>query len=243
MRILGVIPARYASSRLPGKPLADIQGKPMIQWVYEACKQAAIFDELYVATDDTRIKNAVYGFRGDVIMTAASHRNGTERVSEALQSIEKTFDVVINIQGDEPFLNPNHLFTLAKAFRKPEINIASLYRNCDVHNDYQSSSVVKVVTDESDKAIYFSRAPIPYHRDTELKTFKKHIGLYAFRPSILPELIALPPSPIEQAENLEQLRWIFFGHQIQMLAVEGESLSVDTADDLEQARQIAKEKI
>lgn len=243
MKILGVIPARYASSRLPGKPLEEIDGKPMIQWVYEACQKAGIFSHLTVATDDDRIDKAVRKFGGQATMTSSTHRNGSERVSEVLAVIQDSFDIVINVQGDEPFLDPDHLLALAKAFRNPDVNIASLYRVSDDIELWKMDSVVKLVTDEADKALYFSRSPIPYSDRDIPQHFKKHIGLYAFRAELLPDLVSLPPCELEIAEKLEQLRWLYHGHDIQMVEVSGESLSVDTPEDLERAQQIAKGKI
>jgi 3-deoxy-manno-octulosonate cytidylyltransferase (CMP-KDO synthetase) len=229
---------------LPAKALADIAGKPMIQWVYEACKTSGLFDVLIIATDHEKIYEASKSFGANVRMTSADHHNGTERIAEVVEKENLEVDVVVNIQGDEPFIQSKPIEALVQAFARPDTRIASLYREVDDTTLFSNPSIIKVVTDKQDVAIYFSRSPIPFHREEPTSsTFKKHIGLYAFRPSTLLELVKLPMSDLERLESLEQLRWLEHGYQIQMIKTENESISVDTTQDLEKARQIAKGKI
>lgn len=243
--ILGLIPARYASSRFPGKPLADIGGKPMIQRVYEqSCK---ILPFVYVATDDERIFSAVESFGGRVVMTASTHQSGTDRCAEALAIVEKQtnkhFDAVINIQGDEPFISPIQIELLASAFDKESTEIATLVKVADNKQDLFNPNKPKVVISQQGNALYFSRSPIPYLRGIEeaewhLKhKYYNHIGLYGYRSDILGEITKLERGTLEKCESLEQLRWLENGYSIAVMETKLESLSIDTPEDLEALKE------
>ncbi len=239
MNIIGIIPARYASTRFPGKPLAVINGKSMIQRVYEQANLSKSISKIIVATDDERIASHVESFGGAVCMTSPKHNSGTERCFEVVDTIKDVeFDVVINIQGDEPYIDPTQIDLLASCFSKKEIQIATLIKKIHQNNELLSPNVVKVVTDNSKKAVYFSRSPIPYVRGTEQDEwvtkhdFYKHIGIYAYRKDILKSIVALPVSNLEKAESLEQLRWIENGFSISTELTNFESIAVDTPDDL-----------
>jgi len=243
--ILGIIPARYASTRFPGKPLADIQGKPMIQWVYERC--ASIFEHLYVATDDYRIVNAVNSFGGKAILTGDGHSSGTERCLEAYEIIKKQldseFDLIVNIQGDEPMVNPEQLEELISCFNFRGAEIATLIHPLDEAEDPENRDIVKVVVDNTFKAIYFSRLPIPYNRDksTEI-TYYKHIGIYTYTPAALNAICSLSPSMLEKAESLEQLRWLENGYSIQTKVTKYKNTGVDSPADIEKVRGLLRKK-
>ncbi len=240
MKILGLIPARYASTRFPGKPLVDINGKTMIMRVYE--QSAKAFEFVYVATDDKRIFDHVNSYGGKAIMTSASHASGTDRCAEALDLISKElnseFDVVVNIQGDEPFVNPLQLELLVSCFDDENAQISTLVKVITNNNDIFDSNKPKVVLDKNNFAIYFSRSPIPFLRNinqidwANKNNYYKHIGLYAYRTNILHEIIKLPLSKLEIAESLEQLRWIENGYNISAKITDIETLSIDTPDDL-----------
>jgi 3-deoxy-manno-octulosonate cytidylyltransferase (CMP-KDO synthetase) len=241
MKILGVIPARYASTRFPGKPLALISGKPMIQHVYEKVSATAIINYATVATDDKRIFDAVISFGGNAIMTSSSHPNGTSRCHETVNILENKnmhFDAVINIQGDEPFIKPRQIELVAKQFRNQDIQIATLAKKLENQDELFSPNVVKVVFDNNFKALYFSRNPVPFVRNKDKQewmknhTFYKHIGIYGFRKDILKKLTRLPESKLEKAENLEQLRWIENGYSINLEITDMESFGIDTPEDL-----------
>lgn len=248
MRILGIIPARYASTRFPGKPLAEILGKPMIQWVYE--RTAMVFENVYVATDDDRIKSAVLAFGGKVVMTSTNHQSGTDRCAEALATLEKStnlkFDVVVNIQGDEPFIQPEQLRKVASCFNDSKVQIATLVKPFSQAEDISNPNSPKVIINPKGDAIYFSRSIIPFIRGKEKPdwqthhVFYKHIGLYAYRTDVLNELTKLAQSPLELAESLEQLRWIENGYRIRVEKTDMETLSVDTPEDLERVKEFAK---
>lgn len=242
-RFIGIIPARYASSRLPGKPLACIGDKTLVEHVYT--RAAAVLPDVTVATDDERIADAVKAFGGNVVMTSACHRSGTERCAEAAASVASDSDVVVNIQGDEPFLEAEHLQLLMECFDDPATSIATLATRFDPCLGFEvlfSPDTPKVVFDAGFNALYFSRSIIPYVRDADWRqwldraTFYTHVGLYAYRASTLRELVALPPSPLEEAERLEQLRWLSAGYRIRVAVTDKRSLSVDTPADLEAAR-------
>lgn len=240
--ILGLIPARYGSTRFPGKPLADIGGKPMIQRVYEQATK--VLKYVYVATDDERIENAVRQFGGKVIMTSSKHQSGTDRCTEALNKVEategKTFEVVINIQGDEPFIDPSLLEILSGCFMSSMTEIATLVKPLVNTKDLFDPNKPKVIFNPKYEAIYFSRSPIPYLRQFPQQEWASnhnyylHIGLYGYRSDILREITNLPPSTLELAESLEQLRWIENGYTISVRTTTHESVSIDTPDDLEQ---------
>jgi 3-deoxy-manno-octulosonate cytidylyltransferase (CMP-KDO synthetase) len=240
MRIIGVIPARYKSSRLEGKPLADIHGKSMVQHVYERAKRSSALDDLLVATDDDRIRDTVLAFGGKAMMTGAAHRSGTDRVAEVVSGMDA--DIVVNIQGDEPMLDPAMLTELVEPFRRgTEAGIVTLKKRVLHESDFDDPGVVKVVTDPTGYAFYFSRSLIPFPRVRTPKfAVFEHLGLYAYKREALMRLAALPPSDLEEIEGLEQLRALENG--IRILVVETasrqEMLSVDTQADLERARQL-----
>lgn len=239
-KVLGLIPARYASTRFPGKPLADIGGKPMIQRVYEqSCKVLPI---VYVATDDVRIADAVKAFGGNVVMTSDSHPSGTDRCYEALTKVceieGRTFCAVVNIQGDEPFIQPEQIELLASAFDDNSVEIATLIKPVESSIDLFNPNKPKVVISDSCNALYFSRSPIPYFRGVEESEWHKrheyynHIGLYGYRADVLASITKLPKGVLESCESLEQLRWLENGYTIKALQTHLESLSVDTPEDL-----------
>lgn len=240
LNFIGIIPARYASSRFPGKPLADIKGKPMIRRVYEQASKA--FENVYVATDDNRIESTVKAFGGKVVMTSPHHKSGTDRCAEAVDIVEsnerKRFDVVLNIQGDEPFIDPEQLKQVSACFDEENTQIASLVKAIHSPDDLFDPNRPKVVINARHEAVYFSRSVVPYIRGVQEKEwisrhqFYMHIGLYGFRRDILPELTRLSQSPLELAESLEQLRWIENGFRIKMRITEFESFGIDTPDDL-----------
>lgn len=243
MKYIGIIPARYASSRFPGKPLADMKGKTMIQRVYERVKD--VLDAVCVATDDTRIEQAVKAFGGNVVMTSNQHRSGTDRCYEAYQKVGKGYNIIVNIQGDEPFIHPEQIQTLKNCFDAETTAIATLAKPFQADGDFESTlfnpNSPKVVFNKDHEALYFSRSIIPYIRGKKYTewlsshTFYKHIGLYAYRAQALKEITQLPPSSLEIAENLEQLRWLENGYKIKVGITEQETIGIDTPADLEKA--------
>ncbi len=239
--VCGIIPARYASTRFPGKPLVDIRGTTMIRRVYEQACKADALSEVWVATDDDRIFEHVKAFGGKVMMTSDLHKTGTDRCREVLQTLErqgKQFDVAINIQGDEPFIDPQQINLVASCFSNPEVQIATLRKAITSSDELFSPNIIKVVCDQKGEALYFSRSPIPYLRGSIEKDwckeniFYKHIGIYAFRSEVLHRVSALPPSTLELSESLEQLRWLEAGISIQVETTLAESHSIDTPEDL-----------
>ncbi|NPA37091.1 MAG: 3-deoxy-manno-octulosonate cytidylyltransferase [Chlorobi bacterium] len=248
-KVLGIIPARYASTRLPGKPLAMIGDKPMIQHVYENCRKTLQY--VYIATDDERIADAVESFGGKVVMTGAYHRSGTERCAEAAKlasAIEKVnFDVIINIQGDEPFFDSEQLNDIQKCFEDRDTQIATLVNEIENNDQIFDEKEAKVILDNDGNAIYFSRSPIPFLQGVEkdkwaeTHTFYRQIGIYGYRPGVLLEIVQLAPTPLEKAESLEQLRWIENGYKIKcgITGIE-ETMCVDTPEDLEKANELYK---
>lgn len=248
MNIAALIPARYASTRLPGKPLAIIGSKPMIQWVYERVN--TVFEHTYVATDDERIAQAVGDFGGRYVLTSPDARSGTDRCAEAIDTLEREqnirFDVVINVQGDEPFISTEPLRRVADAFEQPQVDIATLVKRFGPADDIFNPNTPKVVLNLQSEAIYFSRSVIPHIRGAQPNEwnnkhlFYKHIGLYAYRTQVLRRIAQMPQTPLEQAESLEQLRWIEHGLRIKTIETDAETLAVDTPEDLERACQMAK---
>jgi 3-deoxy-manno-octulosonate cytidylyltransferase (CMP-KDO synthetase) len=244
LHFAGIIPARYASSRFPGKPLVLIGGKPMIQRVYEQSRKS--LDNVWVATDDERISDVVLKFGGKAIMTSPDHPSGTDRCAEAVTRISletgKDIDIVINIQGDEPFIRPEQITLLTECFRDKSVEIATLVRKVEPGEDVFNPNQPKVIIDLKGDAIYFSRAPIPYVRDCEKSdwsrnhVFYKHPGLYAYRSETLKKITSLPRSPLEITESLEQNRWIENGYKIRTAITDWESIGIDTPDDLEKAK-------
>jgi 3-deoxy-manno-octulosonate cytidylyltransferase (CMP-KDO synthetase) len=238
MRVAGFIPSRYGSQRFPGKPLAMIHGKPMIQWVYENAKKCTLLDELWVATDNQEIFDAVKGFGGEVIMTMEEHPSGTDRCLEAYVKSGSTCDVVVNIQGDEPFIKPEMIESLVKLFLRPEVELATLIKKIDSVDTLLNPNKVKVVITADGKVLYFSRSPIPFcnselaHNWAQIHTYYKHIGIYGYRANVLREICHMLPSALEQCESLEQLRWLENGKSIFAAITKFESPAVDSPEDL-----------
>lgn len=242
MKFLGIIPARYASTRFPAKPLANLGGKMVIQRVYE--QVTSVLNDAIVATDDVRIADAVNAFGGKVVMTSTSHKSGTDRCFEAYTKTPGDFDVIINIQGDEPFIQPVQLQTIMDCFKDPQTQIATLVKPfipSDGYDALENVNSPKVVVNKNMQALYFSRSIIPYFRNKDRKdwlaghTYYKHIGLYAYRAEVLREITSLPQSPLEITESLEQLRWLENGYVIKVGISEVETIGIDTPEDLEKA--------
>ena len=240
-----VIPARYASTRLYSKPLLDISGKPMIQWVYENSKQVDRASRIIVATDSQKIIDAVGKFGGEAMMTKENHPSGTDRVAEVAESIEES--IIVNVQGDEPFISPDIINkAIDTVWEKPEINMGSLMKPISSSEELNDTSEVRVVTDKESNALYFTRAIIPFVRgyptDKWLGAsipFFNHVGIYVYRRKFLLKLVTFPPSPLEKIEHLEQLRVLENGFKIRMNIVNETGISVDTEEDLEKARKYA----
>lgn len=231
---VGIIPARYASTRFPGKPLADLGGKPMIQVVYTHVLEAGLHKAV-VATDDERIFQCVKQFQGDVVMTSPLHPSGTDRCGEAAAHLNlDDNDVIINIQGDEPFISKNEIRLLTERFANPNIQIATLVKTFDSADEVQNPNKVKVVIAKNGKALYFSRYPIPFVRDSQCPTptYYQHLGIYAYRYKVLKKLIQLAPSALEQSEKLEQLRWLENGYDIYTAVCDYQGIGIDTPEDL-----------
>lgn len=239
MKFIGIIPARYASTRFPGKPLAMLGGRTVIQRVYE--QATAILDEAYVATDDERIFQAVEQFDGRAIMTRADHKSGTDRIEEAAEKIGTQADVIINIQGDEPFIQKSQIETLMHLFDEPSTQIGTLGKRFESIEAAMNPNSPKIVTDKRGFALYFSRSIIPYVRGKEQSEwlqhfpYLKHLGLYAYRREVLQEVTQLPQSPLEIAESLEQLRWLENGYRIRVGLTNVETVGIDTPEDLQRA--------
>ncbi len=245
MKILGIIPARYESSRFPGKPLIDIKGKSMIQRVYEQAAQSKLINELVVATDDDRIFNHVKQFNGNVMMTSINHTSGTDRCGEVIKKYNN-FDIVINIQGDEPLIRPGQLDDLLLSFKNSDVKIATLVKQMTDINEVLNPNRVKVVLDKNNNGVYFSRSPIPYVAKYNTKewlthsVFWKHIGIYAWRSDVLLKLVNLPKTQIEKTESLEQLRWIYNGYTINTVKTNIETPNIDTPEDVEKVLSLLK---
>jgi 3-deoxy-manno-octulosonate cytidylyltransferase (CMP-KDO synthetase) len=244
MKFTGIIPARYQSTRFPGKPLAMIKEKPMIQWVYENSSKA--LDDVWVATDDDRIIKAVEAFGGNVVKTLPTHQSGTDRCAEAARIVGERvdFDVVINIQGDEPFIKPKQIELLKNCFSDDAVELATLVKKVESEEELFNPNRPKVVVDKQQNALYFSRSPIPYLRgenetDWHLKhKYWAHIGLYAFRADILQQLTKLKQTPLELAESLEQLRWLENDYKIKTAETTFRTIGIDTPEDLTAALQL-----
>jgi 3-deoxy-manno-octulosonate cytidylyltransferase (CMP-KDO synthetase) len=233
-----IIPARYASSRFPGKPLIDIHGKTMIMRVYEQCIRAN-FTEVIIATDDERIQNEALKYNAKVIMTNPKHDNGTQRCAEAATILPANIQNIVNVQGDEPFIAIQTLNEIIACLESENYPIVSFCKFIHDVREINSENVVKVITDKDNKALYFSRSAIPFNRDKiEPNYYKKHIGLYGFKRNILADLVNLPESKLELYEKLEQLRWLENGFAIKMLLTENESLAIDSPEDLDKILSI-----
>jgi 3-deoxy-manno-octulosonate cytidylyltransferase (CMP-KDO synthetase) len=245
MKFIGIIPARYQSSRFPGKPLAIIGNKPMIQWVYENVAKAV--SEVWVATDDERIFEAVESFGGKAIETLSTHQSGTDRCAEAALKIAKEtdFDIVINVQGDEPFIQPKQIELLKSCFSS-DADIATLIKRIETSEELFNPNRPKVVTDNRKNALYFSRSTVPYIRGSEnedwlsKQTFWAHIGMYAYKTDVLQKIAKLKQGELEMAESLEQLRWLENGFKIKTAVTEHQSMGIDTPEDLTEALQLLK---
>ena len=247
MKFIAIIPARYASTRFPGKPLADMGGKPMIQRVYEQVKRAV--HDVWVATDDSRIFETVKAFGGKAVMTSTDHRSGTDRIQEAYSKIGEDFDVVINVQGDEPFIQPEQIESLKECFNSKDVELATLVKPFKKEDGFDvlfNPNSPKVVINKKSEAIYFSRSIVPYIRDAhhtewlDKHIFYKHIGMYAYRVDVLKEITQLPQSSLEKAESLEQLRWIENGYRIRVGYTDVETIGIDTPEDMERAIKLLK---
>ena len=247
MKFVGIIPARYASTRFPGKPLADILGQPMIQRVYERASQ--VLDTVVVATDDQRIYDAVVQFGGRVVMTSENHKTGTDRCYEALTKLPETYDVVINIQGDEPFIAIDQIEALKNCFVSDQIQLATLVKPFDANtsiDELENPNTPKVILSQAGEAICFSRSVIPYLRGVEKSqwaaahTYYKHIGIYAYRTDILAQITKMTQTPIEKAESLEQLRWLENGLHIHVAITHSDNHSIDTPEDLQRVVELMK---
>ncbi len=239
MKIIGIIPARFASTRFPGKPLADIHGKTMIQRVIEQARKSSVLSDVLVATDDERIQKHVLSLGENVMMTHSKHQSGTDRCLEALQKFNKSFDAVINIQGDEPFAEPSQIEALVNLIARNDVQIATLAIKMNDPEALFNHNKVKVVIGENGQALYFSRQAIPYQKGVESKdwlfhfAYYKHIGLYAYKSDVLKQICNFQPSPLEKAESLEQLRWLENGLRIHVALTDIETPAVDTPADLE----------
>lgn len=237
MKVLGIIPSRYGSSRFPGKPLIDLKGKSMIERVYKQAKKCSAFTSVVVATDDERIYNHVIEFGGEVMMTRNDHQSGTERCGEVI-SEWTDYDLIVNIQGDEPLIRPEQLSDLIAVFEDENVEIATLVKAMQNEADIRNPNRIKVVLDSELNGIYFSRSPIPHiantpHEDWLNKTkFWKHIGIYAWRTPILKSILALEPSELEQLESLEQLRWLYNGYKIKTVETFIETPNIDAPEDV-----------
>ncbi len=253
MKFVGIIPARYASTRFPGKPLADIFGKPMIQHVYERASQ--VLETVVVATDDKRIYDAVEAFGGRVVMTSENHKTGTDRCYEALTKLSDRYDVVINIQGDEPYIATEQIEALKHCFDANGTQLATLVKPFApdaTYQELQNPNAPKVVVNQHDEAIYFSRSVVPYLRGVapdewaQRHTYYKHIGIYAYRTDILAQITKMAQTPLEKAESLEQLRWLENGLHIRVAITNAENISIDTPDDLaallQKKSQVARQR-
>lgn len=238
---MAIIPARYASTRFPGKPLAVLGGKTVIQRVYG--QVSSVLDEVYVATDDQRIYDCVTGFGGRAVMTREDHKSGTDRIEEAVEKIHSSADVIINVQGDEPFIQPSQIKTLMSLFDDPDTQIGTLGKLFESIEAVENPNSPKIVTDNRGFALYFSRSVIPYIRGKERKEwfgeypFLKHLGIYAYRREVLKEVTLLPQSSLEKAESLEQLRWLQNGYRIRVGLTDVETVGIDTPEDLQRAEE------
>ncbi|MDD5085659.1 MAG: 3-deoxy-manno-octulosonate cytidylyltransferase [Candidatus Omnitrophica bacterium] len=231
MKVLGVIPARIGSTRLPRKPLRMVLGKPLIQYVYENAKRIKVLSDLLVACDSEEVRGAVEAFGGKAVMTKAAHTSGTERLSEVAQRIDA--DVYVNIQGDEPLTNPADIGRLIESFSSPDVKVGTLCVRSENEDDYKDPNVVKCVADKAGYALYFSRSMIPYFRDGKPGTFLKHLGVYAYRKAVILEVPRLAHSTLEAAEKLEQLRLLENGFRIKVVLAECDSLGIDTEEDMQ----------
>lgn len=245
MKFIAIIPARYASTRFPGKPLAMLGGKSVIQRVYE--QVSSVLEDVYVATDDQRIFDAVEAFGGHVVMTSSNHKSGTDRIQEAVTNIGGEWDVVVNVQGDEPFIQASQIKIVCQCFEDAETQIATLGKPFTSMEAVRNPNSPKIVVDNRSYAMYFSRSVIPFVRGQQEETwlqhypFLKHLGLYAYRSNVLSEITRLPQSSLEIAESLEQLRWLQNGYRIKVGITDVETIGIDTPEDLARAEDFLKQ--
>ena len=245
MKVTAIIPARYASTRFPGKPLAKIAGKAMIQHVYERVQACPKINETIVATDDERIFSFVQSFGGRVVMTADTHKSGTDRIAEVARELSDA-DIIINVQGDEPFTSTQQLQQLIALFKNKDVQIATLARPIDSLADIHNPNVVKLIFNANHQVQYFSRSAIPFLRDVAVenwldkKEHYQHLGLYAYRKEVLLAISQLPPSKLEQLESLEQLRWLASGYTVHLAITKEKSIGVDTPEDLKKAEKVIR---
>lgn len=243
LKIIAMIPARYQASRFPGKLMKDLNGKSVILRTYEAAKNTALFDEVYVVTDDDRIFSEITNNGGQAIKSKAEHECGSDRIAEAVQDMD--VDIVVNVQGDEPFIDKDSLAKLLKVFREDDaasIDLASLKSPMLQSDEITNDNNVKVITNKNDFAMYFSRFPVPYPRNTDAKiTYYKHIGIYAFRKQALTDFYNLPMLSLEAAEKIEAIRFLEYGKNIKMVETEMQTIGIDSPEDLEKAKKIRKD--
>jgi 3-deoxy-manno-octulosonate cytidylyltransferase (CMP-KDO synthetase) len=239
MKILGIIPVRFHSTRFPGKPLVDVNGKTMVQRVYEQSAKSKALTKVLIATDDERIAKHVREFGGEVVMTSAQHQSGTDRCAEIIRNNTEGWDIVVNIQGDEPYIHPGQIDILCSVFNRSETNIATLVKKIATTDELFNKNNVKVILNNKKEALYFSRAPIPFNRNfpeqdwLKYSVYDKHIGIYGYRTQTLLEIAALPKTNLEITESLEQLRWIENSYTIHTEITTMESISIDTPDDIQ----------
>lgn len=248
MKVVGIIPARYASTRFPGKPLALIKGKPMIQRVYEQALKSQLV-EVVIATDDVRIADVVMDFGGRYALTDPNHCSGTDRCREAMDLLDNQYDAVINIQGDEPFIDPRQINQVMELIARDDTQLASLAKKIVDEEELFSPNTVKVVMDKTGNALYFSRNPIPFMRNLDrgewLKNgvFYKHVGIYAYKSETLRRVAEMQPTALEVSESLEQLRWLENGIDIRMGITDSENVSIDQPKDIEKAERFAENQM
>lgn len=249
MNVIGIIPARFASTRFPGKPLADIAGKPMIQRVYEQCLKSKKLNQIIIATDHSKIKSVAEDFGASVILTAEDHPNGTSRCFEAIQKLPTKTDVIVNIQGDEPFIDPKQIDSLVMMFEKKEVEIATLIQPIHDAEKFNNPNVVKAVISSSNRVMLFSRSPIPHPFNKrgdsifESKIIFAHIGIYAYRRDVLKKLSELPACTLEKFEGLEQLRWLYHNFSVYAAVSHSENYSVDVPMDIDTINRLITNKI
>ena len=240
MKFLGVIPARYGSTRLEGKPLKNIGGHSMIEWVYKRAQKSNL-DKIIVATDDERVFQAVTSFGGEAVMTSKDHQTGTDRIAEVASKYD--YDVIINIQGDEPLIEADMINSLMTPFiQEPELKMATLKHKISSYEEVENPNNVKVICDKNDYAIYFSRSPIPYPRTLDLKNYYKHVGIYAYKSNFVVEYSKMQQTQLEKSESLEQLRVLENGYKIKVLETPFKIIGVDTQEDLDLVNKIVLEK-
>lgn len=244
-KFIGIIPARYASSRFPGKPLARLGGKYVIERVYE--EVAKTLEEVWVATDDQRIYDAVLGFGGKVVMTRSDHKSGTDRIAEAVSIIGSDADVVVNVQGDEPFIHSSQIETVCRCFDDEQTQIATIGKYFASMKEVENPNSPKVIVDNNGYALLFTRSVVPFVRGVDNKEewiahypYLKHLGLYAYRQEVLKQITLLPQSSLEKVESLEQLRWLQNGYRIKVGTTDIETIGIDTPDDLIRAEEFLK---